>query len=71
MLDVIDRKVEGQAVTAATPAPERKQVIDLMEALKQSLAKQPARDRKPLAKAGRQAAAPAAAAPKRAQGGRK
>jgi DNA end-binding protein Ku len=71
VLDVINRKVEGKEITAVGPAPERKQVVDLMEALKQSLAKQPARERKPLAKAGRQAPAAPAAAPRRAQGGRK
>jgi DNA end-binding protein Ku len=52
VLDVINKKVEGKEVTAAAPAPERKQVIDLMEALKESLAKRPVRERKPLAKAG-------------------
>ncbi|MBI1736607.1 MAG: Ku protein [Candidatus Rokubacteria bacterium] len=77
VLDLIAKKVEGEEVTlAAAPAP-RPQVIDLMDALKQSL------EKKPLARAGaakrppaasretakRQAAA--AAPPKRAQAGRK
>src|SRR5207249_2827289 len=39
VLDLIKKKVEGQEVTTATPAPPRAQVIDLMEALKESLAK--------------------------------
>jgi DNA end-binding protein Ku len=36
-----DKKVEGQEITAAPPEPTRKQghIIDLMEALKQSLNK--------------------------------
>jgi DNA end-binding protein Ku len=71
VLDVIQRKVEGREVTAAAPAPPRPQVIDLMDALKASLAKAP--ERKPLARTGRPAATPAraAASAKRAQGGRK
>ena len=70
VLDMIQKKVEGQEIElAATPAP-RPQVIDLVEALKASL------DKKPLAKAGkgRPAAAAAkreAAPPRRAQAGRK
>ena len=74
VLDLIAKKVEGEEITlAATPAP-RPQVIDLMDALKQSL------EKKPLAGAARrQAAATREAAkrqgpvstPKRAQAGRK
>ncbi len=85
VLDMINRKVEGQEVTAAAPEPPRAQVIDLMDALKASLAKrglpeEAATAKKPPAKADtaarakprRAEAAPrAAAAPKRAQGGRK
>jgi DNA end-binding protein Ku len=76
VLDLINKKVEGQEVTAAAPAPPRAQVIDLMEALRESLAK-----RAPAAASGRgraeREAAPAAeeagrkpptkAAPKRAE----
>jgi DNA end-binding protein Ku len=51
VVDIINKKVDGKEVTTAAPAPERKQVIDLMEALKESLAKRPLRERKPLAKA--------------------
>src|SRR5207249_11002631 len=49
--DLIQKKVEGQEVTTAAPAPPRAQVIDLMEALKESLAKRvPSGERKPPAK---------------------
>jgi len=73
--DLIKKKVEGQEVTTATPAPPRAQVIDLMEALKESLAKRvPSGERKPPAKAAPKRAEPAparAAAAKKAQGGKK
>jgi DNA end-binding protein Ku len=67
VLDLINQKVEGKEVTAAGPQVQRAQVIDLMEALKESLAKRVAAgEKKPLAKAKR--AEPAAAAPaKKAQ----
>src|ERR687890_1971393 len=39
VLEAIQRKVEGQEITADAPAPETK-IIDLMDALKASLAKQ-------------------------------
>ena len=75
VLDMIQKKVDGQEIElAATPAP-RPQVIDLVEALKASL------DKKPLAKAGKERPAAAkrqdaaakreAAPPRRAQAGRK
>jgi DNA end-binding protein Ku len=70
VVDVINQKVEGKEVTAAAPAPERKQVIDLMEALKESLAKRPLRERKPLAKAAVEAAE-VRQPTRRAQAGRK
>jgi DNA end-binding protein Ku len=54
VLDMINRKVEGQEVTVAAPAPQRAQVVDLMEALKESLAK-----RKPPAKVTPKRAEPA------------
>jgi len=65
---MIQKKVEGQEVTVAAPAAPRAQVIDLMEALKESLAQ-----RKPPAKAvsKRAEAAPARPAAKKAQGGKK
>ena len=80
VLEMINKKVEGQEVTIAeSPAP-RAQVIDLMAALKESLAKrglpaEAAEAKKPPQKAGTAAAKPkaaeATASRKRAQGGRK
>jgi DNA end-binding protein Ku len=37
--EVVERKVAGQETTSAAPEPPRAQVIDLMEALKQSLSR--------------------------------
>jgi DNA end-binding protein Ku len=80
VLGMINQKVEGQEVTVSEPAAPRAQVIDLMEALKESLAKrglsaEDAAAKKPPAKAGDAAAKAKAAggqAPKkRAQAGRK
>jgi DNA end-binding protein Ku len=76
---MINQKVEGQEITVSEAPAPRAQVIDLMEALKESLAKrgvsaEDAAAKKPPAKAGAAAAkAKAAEAParKRAQGGRK
>src|SRR6266566_142413 len=78
VLDMLERKVEGREVTAAPAPAERPHVIDLMEALKASLAKkglpaEAATAKKPPSKAA-QGAAPKVAAkavPKRASGGRK
>jgi DNA end-binding protein Ku len=39
VLDLVSSKVEGKEITAAAPEAQRAQVIDLMDALKQSLAK--------------------------------
>ena len=39
VLDLASSKVEGKEITAAAPEAQRAQVIDLMEALKQSLAR--------------------------------
>ncbi|HEX9409435.1 MAG TPA: Ku protein, partial [Methylomirabilota bacterium] len=39
VLDLVNLKVEGKEVTTVTPEVHRAQVIDLMDALKQSLAK--------------------------------
>jgi DNA end-binding protein Ku len=78
VLEMINKKVEGQEITVSEAPAPRAQVIDLMEALKESLAKrgmpeEAAAAKKPPAKAGTAAKAkPAEAAPKkRAQGGRK
>src|SRR5882762_7524928 len=79
VLEMINKKAEGQEITVAEPAAPRAQVIDLMEALKESLAKrglspEDAAAKKPPAKTGAAPAAKskAAEAPKkRAQAGRK
>jgi DNA end-binding protein Ku len=71
VLDLVQRKVEGEQVTVSAPAPPRAQVIDLMEALKESLAKRgPAGEplRKPPSKAAPKRAEPARAAARKAQG---
>ena len=63
----------GREVTAAGPETQRAQVIDLMDALKESLARRPAPGKKPPAKIDR-AVVPAKAADRgerKAQGGRK
>ncbi|HSE93381.1 MAG TPA: Ku protein [Methylomirabilota bacterium] len=79
VLDLVNRKVEGREVTVAAPPAPKAQVIDLMEALRESLAKRvPAAEareaaaaRKPPSKAVPKRAEPARAAPRKAQGGRK
>jgi DNA end-binding protein Ku len=70
VLELINQKVEGKEVTVAAPQAPRAQVIDLMDALKESLAKRVASgEKKPLAKAKRaEAAAPPA---KKAQAAKK
>jgi DNA end-binding protein Ku len=69
VLDMINAKVEGQEIVTLTPEAPKGRVIDLMEALKESLAKGPARPKKPLARA--EKVAKAAPVPKRAQAGKK
>jgi DNA end-binding protein Ku len=78
VLDLVDSKVEGKEITALGPQVQRAQVIDLMEALKQSLAKRVppavpgAPDKKPPAKITRRVEAKAEpATAKKAQAGRK
>jgi DNA end-binding protein Ku len=58
VLDLINSKVEGKEVTAVGPQVERAQVIDIMEALKESLARRTPRERKPAVKAKPAQAAP-------------
>jgi DNA end-binding protein Ku len=84
VLQMANDKAEGHEVTAAEPATPRAQVIDLMDALKESLAKRAAGDgrgspapaaaadgaKKPVAKAPAKVR-PAEAAPRRAQAGKK
>jgi DNA end-binding protein Ku len=80
VLDMIQRKVEGQEVTTAATPPPRGEVIDLMKALEESLAKRGPVERKPPARIERAGAAPqaaearparGAAGGKKAQGGKK
>jgi len=61
VLDLVNLKVEGKEVTAVGPQVQRAQVIDLMEALKESLAKRVPQEKKPAVKAGRAEAVPAKA----------
>ena len=58
VLDMVNLKVEGKEVTAVGPQVQRAQVIDLMEALKESLAKRVPQEKKPAVKAKRGEAAP-------------
>jgi DNA end-binding protein Ku len=74
VLEMINRKVEGKETITSGPPVQRAQVIDLMEALKESLAKHApdAADKKPPAKVTRRGEAKAEPAPpRRAQAGRK
>jgi DNA end-binding protein Ku len=61
VLDLVNLKVEGKEVTAVGPQVQRAQVIDLMEALKESLAKRVPQEKKPAVKAKRAEATPAKA----------
>ena len=76
--DMLERKVEGREIVAAPAPAERPRVIDLMDALKASLARRglpesAATAKKPPSKAATAATAKVAAkaVPKRASGGRK
>src|SRR5438876_5703003 len=81
VLEVVEAKVEGKEVTSLAPQAQRTQVIDLMDALKQSLGKRggagraggagngsAALEKKPAAKARREKAE---APQKKAQGGKR
>ncbi len=70
MLELIQRKVEGEDITQAPAEEPQVQIIDLMEALKASLAKGGTQDveRKPAKRAGREPTKKAAAKRKRARG---
>jgi DNA end-binding protein Ku len=70
VLELVDSKVEGKEIIAAGPPVQRAQVIDLMEALKESLAKHAPTEKKPPAKVARRDEAKAEPA-RRAQAGRK
>ena len=59
VLELVNTKVEGKEVTISAPPAQRAQVIDLMDALKESLARRtgaPAAERKPPAKVAKRAA---------------
>lgn len=74
VLQLIESKVEGKEITVVAPEAARVQVIDLMDALKESLAKRVPAEKKPPAKAPRRAEPAAEAprpAPKRASGSKK
>ncbi len=71
VLEIVDLKIEGKEITSVSPHAERAQVIDLMDALKQSLEQRGDKGetaRKPAARA-RAAAEPAA--PKKKVAGKK
>jgi DNA end-binding protein Ku len=51
VLELVNRKVEGEEITVSAPQPQRAQVIDLMAALKESLEKTAPRERKPAVRA--------------------
>ena len=51
VLEAVESKVEGREVTSLAPQAQRTQVIDLMDALKQSLGKRGGLEKKPAARA--------------------
>jgi len=73
VLELVNQKVEGKEITTTTSEAPRTQVIDLMEALKESLAKRAAggAPRKPPVKVADKTARPAASLPRKVQGGKK
>ncbi|MBI3030464.1 MAG: Ku protein [Candidatus Rokubacteria bacterium] len=75
VLDMVNLKVEGKEVTAVGPQVQRAQVIDLMEALKESLAKRVPAERKPPARMAKPAEAapakPVSVPTRKATGGKK
>jgi len=86
VLEVVESKVEGREVTSLAPQAQRTQVIDLMDALKQSLGKRgsgesaaagggakkvAALEKKPAARARQKAEAEPAPRQKKVQGGKR
>jgi DNA end-binding protein Ku len=75
VLALVNRKVEGKEITVAAAPPKETRVIDLMEALKQSLARRTAAEKQPAPRLGRPEGVPAkraaGAAPKKAQSARR
>ena len=59
VLDLVNLKVEGKEITAVGPQVQRAQVLDLMEALKESLAKRVPKEKKPAARVERKTVTPA------------
>ena len=51
VLNLVNTKAEGKEITVAEPQVHRAQVIDLMEALKESLGKKVAKEKKPAVRA--------------------
>jgi DNA end-binding protein Ku len=51
VMELVNTKAEGREITIAEPQVQRAQVIDLMEALKESLGKKVAREKKPAVRA--------------------
>ena len=51
VLDLVDKKAEGQKITLAKPQARRGQVIDLMAAVKESLGKKAPKQKKPAVRA--------------------
>jgi DNA end-binding protein Ku len=71
VLEMVNQKVEGKEITTAATEAPRSQVIDLMDALRESLAKRAAGvPRKPPTKISDKTARPAAPV-RKAQGGKK
>ena len=66
VLEVVNSKVEGKEITAAAPEAQRAQVIDLMDALKQSLAKRAGAEDRPAAGDAPAGKKPPVKAPRRA-----
>ena len=73
VLDMVNTKVEGKEVTTAAPPAQRAQVIDLMDALKESLARRASSpsERKPPSKVVKGGGAAAPKSEKRAQAAKK
>jgi DNA end-binding protein Ku len=65
VMELVNQKVEGKEITTSAAPAERAQVIDLMDALKQSLEQRPKAGAKPERKPAAKATRTAAAAPKR------
>ena len=51
VMNLVNTKAEGKEITVAEPQVHRAQVIDLMEALKESLGKKVSKEKKPAVRA--------------------